>query len=362
MKKLLCLATAMLIVFAPARVQAWGPEGHEIVGTIAESMLTDTAKTGVHSILAAGDTLASVANWADQIRNSRQETYNWHFVDIPRSAAGFDDGRDCFLPNDSHPGAATDHMNCVVDRITYFKQILADKTADPTARQEALKFLVHFVGDVHQPFHAVGDGRGANDNKITEFGSAQCGGRPCNLHAAWDSGMITHTGMDTNAYSQHLQQLISANHIAASGTPADWANESHAAGNAAWIDNGGLLDDTYYNAQIQVIDQRLALAGVRLAALLEDIFGTSGPGPNPNPNPSPNPNPNPNLTGQTAVATRNVNLRPDASTANSPLETIQKGATVTLLESGKTNGYYHVKAADGKEGWVYSRYVKLQTN
>ena len=62
------------------------------------------------------------------------------------------------------------------------------------------------------------------------------------------------------------------------------------------------------------------------------------------------------------MATHNVNLRPDASTTNSPLETIQKGDTVTLLEPGKTNGYYHVKAADGKEGWMYSRYVKVQAN
>ncbi|HET9802344.1 MAG TPA: S1/P1 nuclease [Candidatus Acidoferrum sp.] len=347
MKKLVCLFVAMLVVFAPMRVEAWGQEGHEVVGAVAEAMLSDAAKTGVHSILAAGDTLSSVANWADQVRfSTHKESYNWHFVDIPRAAAGFDDARDCFLPQDTHPGAATDHLNCVVDRITSFKQILADKNADPTARLEALKFIVHFVGDVHQPYHAIGEGRGANDNLITEFGSAQCGTKPCNLHSAWDAGMIEHAGMDTNTYVQHIQGLITANHITASGIPADWANESHAAGNAAWIDNGGVLDDTYYNAQIQVVDQRLALASVRLAALLEDVFGTQNPPP----------------PMQTAVATHNVNLRPDASTSNPPLETIQKGATVTLVDANKTNGYYHVKAADGKEGWVYGHYVKLQTN
>jgi len=60
--------------------------------------------------------------------------------------------------------------------------------------------------------------------------------------------------------------------MTASGNPADWANESHAAGQTAWIDNGGVLDDAYYNTQIQVVDKRLALAGLRLAALLEDVF------------------------------------------------------------------------------------------
>src|SRR5258707_9455107 len=89
--------------------------------------------------------------------------------------------------------------------------------------------------------------------------------------------MITQTGMDGNAYTQHLQQLITANHMTASGNPADWANESHAAGQTAWIDNGGVLDDAYYNTQIQGVDSRLALAGLRLAALLEDVFGGLAP-------------------------------------------------------------------------------------
>ena len=341
MKKLICVAAAMLLVFMPATVQAWGPEGHEIVGTLAQAMLSDRAKAGVQFILGTA-TLASVSNWADQIRQARQETYNWHFVDIPRSATTFDDSRDCFLPNDAHPGAATDHMNCVVDRITFFKQVLADTTKTPTERQEALQFIVHFVGDVHQPFHAVGDARGGNDNLITEFGSTQCGTRPCNLHSAWDSGMITHTGMDVNAYTQHLQQLITANHMTASGNPADWANESHPAGQTAWIDNGGVLDDAYYNTQIQVVDTRLALAGLRLAAVLEDVFGG---GVNPT---------------QTGSATRNLKLRPDASSAHRAIETIQKGATLTLLEANQTNNYYHVTAADGKAGWVLAKYVKLQ--
>jgi len=343
MKKLICVAAAMLLVFMPIRVEAWGQEGHEVVGTIAEAMLTDAAKTAVHSILAPGDTLASVANWADTVRfTTHKESYNWHFVDIPRSAAGFDDGRDCFLPQDTHPGAATDHMNCAVDRITFFKQVLADTTKTPEERLDALRFVVHFVGDVHQPFHAIGEGRGGNDNLITEFGATQCGTKPCNLHSAWDTGMIDHTGMATTAYVQHLQQLITTNHITASGTPADWANESHAAGNVAWIDNGGVLDDTYFNAQITVVDQRLALASVRLAALLEDVFGTQI---------------HPTPTGKT---TRSLKLRGDASNKHKAIETIQKGATVTLLDANQTNNYYHVTAADGKTGWVLAKYVKLQ--
>ena len=69
--------------------------------------------------------LASIASWADQVRPERDETYNWHFADIPMSAGGFDDSRDCFLPRDKHAGAATDHQNCVVDRITFFAKALS---------------------------------------------------------------------------------------------------------------------------------------------------------------------------------------------------------------------------------------------
>jgi uncharacterized protein YgiM (DUF1202 family) len=149
-----------------------------------------------------------------------------------------------------------------------------------------------------------------------------------------------------NAYVQHLQTLIAANHMTASGNPEDWANESHALSQAAWLDDGGVLDDAYYNVQIQVVDKRLALASLRLAALLEDVFGGAPPSP----------------PTQTAVASRNVRLRPDASSSHTAIETIHKGDQLTLLEPTKTNGYYHVRAADGKEGWVYGRYVNLQTN
>ena len=350
MKRLASSVAISIAFLLPPALLAWGPEGHEVVAALAQSLLSDPAKAGVQSVI-GNSTLSSVSNWADQVRSQRDETYNWHFVDIPKSAASFSEDRDCFLPTNGHAGAATDHHNCVVDRITLFKQILADTTRAPQDRQEALKFIVHFVADVHQPFHAVGDEAGGNRVLITEFGSTQCNGnRPCNLHGAWDSGMIEHTGMNRDAYVQHLQQFIGATHLVASGNPGDWANESHLAGQTAWLDDGGVIDDAYYNTQIQVVDKRLALAGLRLAALLEDVFG------------SPTPPVTPLASGQTAIATRNVNLRPDASTAHAPRETLHKHDQVTLVDPASTNGFYHVRAADGKQGWVYGHYMKIQSN
>jgi hypothetical protein len=349
MRRLTSSVAIGIALLIPVALLAWGPEGHQVVAALAESMLSTAAKSGVQSVI-GNSTLSSVANWADQIRPQRDETYNWHFVDIPKSAAAFSETRDCFLPTNSHAGAATDHHNCVVDRITLFKQVLADTTKTPLERTEALKFIVHFVGDVHQPFHAIGDELGGNGVHITEFGSTQCGTKPCNLHSAWDSGMIGHTGMNRDAYVQHLQQLVTTNHLTASGNPEDWANESHAAGQTAWLDDNGTIDEAYYATQIQVVDQRLALAGLRLAALLEDVFGSTTPPVAPT------------TSGQIVVATRNVNLRPDPSTTHSPLETLHKGAEMTLLQTAPVTGFYHVQAADGKQGWVYARYVKIKSN
>jgi len=169
-------AVIALTLLTPSTLLGWGPEGHEIVASLAQTRLTENAKNGIRSLI--GDaSLASIANWADEVRPDRDETYNWHFVDIPKDASGFSDERDCFLPNSRHKGAATDHQNCVVDRIELFKKILSDTNASRDDRIEALKFLVHFVGDVHQPMHAIGEAAGGNGIAVTEFGSTQCGRR-----------------------------------------------------------------------------------------------------------------------------------------------------------------------------------------
>jgi hypothetical protein len=194
MKRTMVVAPAVLTLLVPSTLVGWGPEGHKIVASLAQTLLTENAKRGIRSMI--GDaSLASIANWADEVRPERDETYNWHFVDIPESASGFSDERDCFLPNSRHKGSATDHHNCVMDRIEIFKRVLADSNASRDDRIEALKFLVHFVGDVHQPFHAIGEAAGGNGIAVAEFGSTESGRHPCNLHGAWDSGLIQHTGM-----------------------------------------------------------------------------------------------------------------------------------------------------------------------
>jgi hypothetical protein len=160
----------------------------------------------------------------------------------------------------------------VVDRIEIFKKVLSDSNASHDDRIEALKFLVHFVGDVHQPVHAIGEAAGGNGISVSEFGSTQCGRHSCNLHGAWDSRLIQHTGMGRDEYVAHLEKLISYEHMTATGSPEDWANESHEYAQAALLPDGAQIDENYYRQGITVVDRRLALAGLRLAAVLNEAF------------------------------------------------------------------------------------------
>lgn len=273
MKKFIA-ALLLLLAFTAVQLFAWGPKGHQVIGDIARAHLTDTARHNLQQLLGSDD-LASIANWADEVRRDRPESYGWHFVDIPKDSQGFSEARDCYQPDEKRPSSKDDHHNCVVDRITMFRQIAGDPGAPQADRVEALKYLVHFVGDLHQPMHAAAEARGGNDIHVVEFGSSQCGKYSCNLHAEWDSGLIEHTGRSEQEYVAYLEQQIKANHwqARAGGTPEEWANESWRLAHQAWLNDGDAVDETYYKNNIKIVDERLALAGLRLANMLNETFG-----------------------------------------------------------------------------------------
>lgn len=270
----------LLLISITAPAFAWGPEGHRAVAEVARSRLTATTRRHVRELL-GNDDLAAVSTWADEVRGQRPETFGWHFVDIPMNATGFSEARDCYRPNEERPETKADHHNCVVDRIEMFQRILADKNESQANRVEALKFLVHFVADIHQPLHAIAEARGGNDLHITEFGSSKCENGPCNLHSAWDTGLIEHAirlgappfgPLDYPALLENVIQVRSLQERAL-GTPEEWANESFHLAHQVWLSDGGVVDETYYRKNIGVLDERLALAGLRLAALLNQALG-----------------------------------------------------------------------------------------
>jgi hypothetical protein len=255
-RRIALFATILVLV-------AWGPKGHEVVGTIAQQLLNDDTEKAVKDLL--GDvTLASVANWADDVRHTSQYAYSapYHYADMPRGVDEFDLSRDC-------PAEG-----CVVQAINDYCAVLADTSKPKDKRAEALKFLVHFVGDIHQPLHAgYADDKGGNSISVRLFN------KKTNLHSVWDSGLIDHQGKDADTLASDLLSKLNATKTAkwtAVLDPSDWATESHglAVSHAYAHPNGSPvlanenLGTDYYDDGIDVVNEQLSKAGVRLAAIL----------------------------------------------------------------------------------------------
>jgi nuclease S1 len=274
MRKLIALVV-LIAGAGSVSPSAWGSQGHRLVGLIAADRLTPVARDEVRRLL-DGRSLADVSTWADSIRSDQQQTYGWHFLNIPPNARGYDRDRDCPRAAGVAEGSRSDRWrDCTVDRITFWEQRLADTTLDRADRATALKFVVHFIGDLHQPFHTLGVGRGGNDVEVRVFGDGNCADEgekpfPCNLHSVWDSRLIQRRKLDDRAYLSQLQKLIADRRLAAQpvGTPAQWAEQSFRLAREALVASGTNIDDAYYRRHGGVIDERLASAGVRLAAVV----------------------------------------------------------------------------------------------
>jgi len=269
----LCVS-AVFVSFVSSFCFGWGPEAHRVIADVARNHLSTNANRAVVQLLGDED-LATISTWADEVRQERRETSGWHFVDIPWNASGFDEQRDCYHPNGRFSSTLSDHHNCVVDRIEIFKSVLADRHASRSDRIEVLKFLVHFVADLHQPLHAIAEGKGGNDLHVIQFGSAECGSRPCDLHGTWDVGLIEHAHRSERDYADFLEQLIERQKLdhGADGTPEQWANESFRIAHQVWVSEGSAIDENYYRRNIHIVDEQLALAGLRLARMLNEALG-----------------------------------------------------------------------------------------
>ena len=244
---------------------AWGPEGHALVARIALAELTPDSRAQVEAILGPGQTMVSVASWADEIRRSRPDTGPWHYVDIPIDKPHLDMARDC------KDGA------CVVAAIARERAILADRTTPPEKRKEALMFLIHFIGDLHQPLHCSDNhDKGGNDVRVVLYD------RPGNLHSAWDSGLLSHMGKEDQLYPVWLKDAEKHDKKWSKGTVEQWAEESHKL--AQKIVYGKLpagtsgtprtLTAAYEKKADPVIRLQIEKAGDRLAKFLNDTLST----------------------------------------------------------------------------------------
>jgi hypothetical protein len=232
---------------------AWGTHGHQVIARIAEAQLTTSARAEVARLLALepGETIQSVSMWADE--NRSPGTGHWHYVNFPRGTCKYNAERDC-------PGG-----KCVVGIIEREMRILESGAPDEV-RLKALKNLVHFVGDVHQPLHAgYLDDKGGNKFQLQVFM------RSSNLHALWDSGLIKNLNEDTNALTVRLL---------ASGRPSmsyDLNASTAAEESCKIVGMPGFYPERKVNTEYikeftPVLEQRLLIAGARLAGLLNQAF------------------------------------------------------------------------------------------
>ena len=254
----------VLLLIAPSSVLAWGANGHRVVGRIAANHLTAEAAVAVTSLIGP-ESLDQASTWGDDIRNDPnwqpplQNPSPWHFISI-------DDG-------ETLETTARDPNGDVLEAIERFSAVLRNGRATRQAKQEALRFLVHFVGDVHQPLH-VGRraDRGGNDVEVTLFGEKT------NLHSVWDSGLIESEKLSFSELAAFIDHPTREElRVWQSAAPAVWVRESKAARDRIYKIGDGKLGYQYAFDHMPLIKRRLLQAGVRLAGLLNSIFAQPSP-------------------------------------------------------------------------------------
>jgi hypothetical protein len=283
----------------------WGWEGHQIVGRIAEGLISPSVAAKVDAILKNdtcgpyapcqyGATLSGCAGWADQIKGVSK--WRWtsptHYLNTPDSkdlkSCSYEYARDC---KDSTLGPGY----CITGAINNVTTQLFHSVNTACA----LKFLVHYVGDVHQPLHVgFGGDRGGNDETVNWYGQS-AGTYPFELHGVWDYDIIEkfqdyeypEMKNQWESYAAALSKNLTAAQASAwgkcddslSSCVDDWARESiaYACSNSyvgadgttvlAFTKNHSLADPYFYR-NIELIHQRLQQGGVRLAAILNTIY------------------------------------------------------------------------------------------
>jgi hypothetical protein len=290
---LAALLAASLLATASPTAHAWGDSGHKVVALVASHYLDAPVRRKVEAILATdtthltpGTSLAEEATWADRYRESDRRTskviyeltMNWHFANIAIDGSADLDSA-CF----NHPPAAAKASegparSCIVDRINAFAAELADPNTDADERRIALQFVLHLIGDLHQPLHASDDDD-LGGNKKTVIAPALPAG---SLHHYWDTVVVEQLGNSPEAIARMLIRTTPRAQIESwsQGDPTSWALQSfalsklHVYGGLSQPGADGTysLSDAYRKESVNLVARQLARAGVRLAKVLNEAL------------------------------------------------------------------------------------------
>ena len=260
----------------PSTALAWGKTGHRVVAAIADKQLSGLARAHVEQILGPGESLDEAANWPDWMRSDpapfwQKTSTPWHYVTLN--------------------GVVYDHAppeGDALEALQRFTKTLQDPTASLADKQLALRFVVHLVGDLHQPLHnGKGSDRGGNEVKLTWFG------KPANLHSVWDSLMVDDEQLSFTEFAAKLDRHMTPQDIVAwwDINPRDWISESAQIRDTLYPpppkaapkgkkSKGPALPELSYAYVYKftpVMERRLSQGGVRLAAYLNAVFAAPQP-------------------------------------------------------------------------------------
>lgn len=259
----LALTTALLT--PPPAALAWGKQGHSISAAIAELRLSPAARQQVDRLLAGepNPTLAGVSNWADMVRANDPElgrvSAPWHFVNLGENDCVYD------------PAINGNNGQNIVEALRTQTAILADRARTDAERGQALKFVVHFAGDIHQPMHAgYANDRGGNETKVRYLG------RDTNLHSVWDSRLLETRNATDAAYVQRLLALPAPDLTPPNpqADPVDWAQQDcRIATRPGVYPAEPTIGEEYTREFLPVAEAQLRLAGERLGQLLNAALG-----------------------------------------------------------------------------------------
>ncbi len=273
-------------VLVPSVAAAWGDGGHSIVAEIAQHRLTPHSfeivqkllKSEFSTTLSGPVSLSSIASWADDYRDKRKDTTNWHFVDVPIDVEGvepedvrYDESRDCKANTDPYGTClvkAVDEQLHVLSEPVNFND--AASVADHVA---ALKFVVHLYGDMAQPLHCAHRDYDGGGNGFHVFYSGPKQNElevRTNLHKAWDSLILADIQWNWNAYVLDLENVWlngKDEKALVTGTIVDWVNECHQQAVRAYnlVPDDLTLSKKQIRDEKEIADEQLAKAGVRLA-------------------------------------------------------------------------------------------------
>lgn len=301
-------AVALAAALLPAGAMAWGPAGHKAIGAIADELLTPDAQAAVAALLAddrdgrgrfsGRSTLAEVADWADEIRGGPGDQPHWHYDNRPvcTDDAAIDAASAPWCPQG----------DCASARLPVLLAVLADDGRSRAERNVALKWVVHLVGDLHQPLHASDLAEGGNRIRVAPYGRAphrsgegrggsRTGRNGESLHAFWDShlvnlalhpedGRIPETALDAL-----LRRARAFDARRVDAPPARWAEESNRIARDFALAVNGVdcarrdaldagegprvtLSRNYVAQGREIVEERLALAGARLARVLNQAL------------------------------------------------------------------------------------------